>query len=179
MGLFSRLVDFFKRFGPRQTVENGTPNEADIFGTGEIIYTVEVVDVRSIISICHKDFSRPGYAAAQQVPDMGYARQVLDAIKGKLLNYVKTVELKYKEKLNEKKDKHEFYTKENLNDLANTVAKEIEVLKEEMEQLNHIKNQIEDETENGAFMHVKETFLTGFKQGVVEHHKINGIRANL
>ncbi len=179
MGLIDSIKNFFKRFGAKNSVDDKPSADSDLFGADEIIYTVEVTDLNSILTICQKDFSQPGYAAARKVPDNAYARIILDGIKGKMLNYVQKVESIYAKKLKELEDKIEALTNDGLQDLANTVQIDIERITEEVSRLNDIKIQIEEETENGAFMHVKKTFTAGFTRGLVEETFMNKIQENL
>jgi hypothetical protein len=179
MSVFSGIMQFFKRFGPQGSVKDSPSKEADLFGANQIIYTVEVVDVDSLLTVCQKDFSEPGYAASQHVPDMAYAEQILRAIKGKMLNYVRIVENKYAERMKKLEEKLESFEKENYMDLANTERKHIENLKDEIGRLQEIKLQIEKESENGAFMHIRETFLSGFKRGMMEKRRLARIQSNL
>jgi len=177
--MFDKIARFFKRFGPKGPDEETPSRDEDLFGAHQIIYTVEVKDVESLLTICQKNFSEPGYAAAYKVPDMGYAKQVLRAIKGKMLNYVQLVENKYAERMKNLEEKLEVYEKENYLDLANRERKKIENLQDEWQRLRDIKKQIEEDTDNGAFMHIRETFLTGFRRGMMEKLYLREIQSNL
>ncbi|NPA46229.1 MAG: hypothetical protein GXO24_03345 [Chlorobi bacterium] len=179
MRLFSKLKSFFGGGVPKTAVGEGSSNESDIFGTDEIIYTVEVKDVNSILTVCQKDFSKPGMEAARRVPDMQFANQVLKAIKGKLLNYVQKVENIFDKRLRDLEEKLKHYEKENLHDMAMGIRSEMDKLQEEKELLEKLKTEIREEEENGAFMHIRESFMTGFRQEYVAYHRMQNIGRQL
>jgi hypothetical protein len=175
----NKLIRFIKGIIPGKKSSKNTEKATNIFGEDVIIHTVLVDNVKSILTICQKDYSKPGYSAAKKVADMAYAQQVLKAIKGKLLNYVKLVERKYNEEIKEAEEKLKHFEKENYNDMANAILNKLEQLKLEVDQLMQIKVEIIDETENGVFMQIRESFLAGFREGIVEYHNLKSIEKNL
>jgi hypothetical protein len=170
---------FFKRIFTGKNSSDKHKDSTDIFGNDEIIHTVIVDNVDSILTICQKNYSQPGYTAAKKIPDMQYAQTVLNAIKGKLLNYVRKVERNYNEEKKEIEEKLKHYENEGYKDLANGMQNKLEQLNLEMEQLSQLKIEIDQNTENGVFMQIRESFMVGFKEGMIEHHNLNNISKNL
>ncbi|NPA43283.1 MAG: hypothetical protein GXO27_04570 [Chlorobi bacterium] len=176
---------FFKWFGPKKAVEDEPQNQAEHtpdspdYGAGHIIHTVRVEDVHSILKICQQDFSEPGYKAANHVPDNHYAQTILRAIKGKLLLNVEIVRNQYMKRIRELEQRRTDLEREGFRDLAGEVERELDKLKSELDKLNEVAREIEEETQNGAFTHIRETFMTGFRRGYVEHMLMNRIQENL
>ena len=172
-------MNFLKRIIPGKILGKKTDENTDIFGNDEIIHTVLVESVDSILTICQKDYSKPGYSAAKKVPDMQYAQVVLNAIKGKLLNYIRMVERKYNEEIKQTEEKLKHFENEGYKDMANGMLNKLEQLNLETEQLSQLKIEIDQNTENGVFMQIRESFMAGFQEGIMEYHKLKNIVNNL
>ncbi len=169
--MFRKLIELLFPKKANDEANNNRDEIQDLLGnlfrTGEIITTIEVVNLQDILTLLQRDFSKVGYDSALRLADRKHAENILDAIKGKLLNYIRKVEEIQNEEKNRLELNMNMYEHQGYLDLMKREKSLLDNLKREMEQLQEVKKQVEQETENGVFHHVKKSFFVGFERGMI------------
>ncbi len=158
------MFDFFKKlFGGNNRKTEQPQNKAD-----NIIETIEMKSVDDMLVLLKKDHYNDGYVTALKVPDKKMGEISLAAIKAKYLSYIQQIENHYVEE-RKKTEKIKTLNEGNgMHDLVKENDKILETIDNEMSVLAQIREDVLNETENGYFQLVIQTFWRGFYAGIYD-----------